>query len=139
MRKTFLATLALIAVGACFAFTVQDDHYKNLKILPKDITEKQLDSVMHHFNVSLGVRCNFCHVRDTVNNKMDFASDGNKHKLVAREMMTMTYKINEKYFDLAGGKKDLNTQLMVTCYTCHHGKTEPETKGVEAPRPDRKP
>ena len=76
---------------------------------------------------SLGVTCQFCHVGDDSTGNWDFAADDNKHKLVARNMMKMTDKINDKYFDLTGGKKDLNTRLMVTCYTCHHGKKEPET------------
>ena len=61
---------------------------------------------------------------------MDFAADDNKHKLVARNMMVMTNKINDKYFDVTGGKKNINAQLMVTCYTCHHGGTEPATQPV---------
>jgi hypothetical protein len=114
-------------VGASFAFTNDEPKYKNLKILPKNITEKQMDSVMHHFTGSLGVRCNFCHVRTADGKGWDHASDSNKHKLVARNMMKMTDKINDKYFDVTGGKKNLNARLMVTCYTCHHGNTDPAT------------
>ena len=44
--------------------TTHEPHFKNLKILPKDISEHDLDSVMHHFTASLGVKCNFCHVRN---------------------------------------------------------------------------
>ncbi len=44
--------------------------------------------------------------------KLDFASDENEHKLIARDMMRMTMKINKKYF--RNEKQDA-----ITCYTCH--------------------
>lgn len=140
MNRTFLVTLGLIAMTTVsLAFTSNDPDYKNLKVLPKNITRQQMDSVMHHFSNSLGVRCNFCHVRNDSTKAWDFASDENKHKLAAREMMKMMDKINDKYFDVTGGKRDLSTQLMVTCYTCHHGSTEPATRPVIQERPQQRP
>jgi hypothetical protein len=129
MKKS-LSTIAAFAVmiTISLAFTKDDPGYKNLKVLPKNITAQQLDSVMEHFSKSLGVTCKFCHIGDEATDNWDFASDENKHKLVAREMMKMTDKINDKYFNMTGSKRDLNTPLMVTCFTCHHGKTEPEVK-----------
>ncbi len=139
MKRTILFTLAFAGmVALSLAFTGKEDPlYKNLKVLPKNINKEQLDSVMHHFTASLNVKCNYCHVRNEETKKMDFASDDNKHKLVARDMIKMMHKINDKYFDVTGSKKDrLNTQLMVTCYTCHHGATDPVTK---APKPEPRP
>ena len=141
MKKSLLVTLGLVAmVAMSLAFTKQEDPtYKNLKILPKNITKEQLDSVMHHFTASLNVKCNFCHVRNEEAKAWDFASDDNKHKLVARDMMKMMDKINDKYFNVTGAKKSLDAQLMVTCYTCHHGSTEPATKTPprqQRPQPD---
>jgi hypothetical protein len=129
MKKTAFVLITLVSlVAMSFRITKKEDPiYKNLKVLPKNITKEQMDSVMHHFTVSLGVKCNFCHVRNEATNTWDMASDGNKHKLVAREMMKMTEKINDKYFDVTGSK-GLNAKLMVTCYTCHHGKAEPDVK-----------
>jgi hypothetical protein len=49
----------------------------------------------------------------------------------------MMDKINDKYFDVTGGKRDLDARLMVTCYTCHHGNTEPPTRPVMTERPQR--
>ena len=134
MKKTlFVLTAFTLMILVSFAFTGKDDPiYKNLKILPKNTTKEQMDSVMHHFSASLGVRCNYCHIRNEETKKWDFASDENKHKLVARNMMVMTDKINDKYFDVTGGKKNLNAQLMVTCYTCHGGKEHP-AKFASAP------
>ena len=55
---------------------------------------------------------------------MDFASDANEHKAIARQMVRMTNKLNSKYFDVKAGK-DLSGRLEVTCYTCHNGKADP--------------
>ena len=143
MKKTFLATLGFIGlVALSCAVTKQNNgnsQYKNLKILPKDITHEQMDSVMHHFTGSLNVRCNFCHTR-TQDGKWDYASDSSKHKLVARDMMHMTNDLNKKYFNLTGGAMTITTPLMVTCYTCHHGSTEPAMKvPPRQERPQQRP
>lgn len=128
MKKTALALTFLVSIMAMsFAIGKDDPKYKNLKILPKNITKAQMDSVMHHFSMSLNVKCNFCHVRTDSTKTWDFASDANKHKLAAREMMTMTQKINDKYFEVTN-TKSLNAKLMVTCYTCHHGSPDPSTQ-----------
>lgn len=130
MKKTLLVLTVLISFAAMsFKLTRQEDPiFKNLKVLPKNITKDQMDSVMKSYAAALDVKCNFCHVRKTDSLKTwDYASDGNKHKLVARQMITMTNKINEKYFNVTG-KKNLEASLMVTCYTCHNGKPEPEVK-----------
>lgn len=132
MKKTLLVTATFIfVIIASFAFSPKEEpRYKNLRILPKNVTHEQMDSVMHHFTASLNVKCNFCHVRNEDSKQWDFASDDNKHKLVARNMMKMTQKINDKYFDVTGAKNNLNAQLMVTCYTCHHGSKEPAVTPV---------
>ena len=97
---------------------------QNLKVLPKNTTKQQLDSVMKHFTVALGVKCNFCHVYNQEQKSMDFASDGNNHKDVARYMMKMTNKINEKYFEVKKAER-MDADLEVSCYTCHSGKAHP--------------
>jgi len=124
-KSTGLLLLFCLIVSTLLAFRQTPNRFKNLKILPADITEKQLDSVMDHFNNSLGVKCGFCHVKN--DKGIDYASDGNKHKLIARTMMEMTNKINDSFFNYTGEPRDLDTQLMVTCFTCHNGKKEPES------------
>jgi hypothetical protein len=139
MKKTALVTLGLtLMVIISLSFTRDEPHFKNLKILPKNITEEQMDSVMHHFSLSLGVRCTFCHKHSEDMKTWDFASDENKHKLRAREMMKLTQKINSKYFDVAGSKR-ITASLMVTCYTCHHGSNDPSTKPPMQPRTEQRP
>src|SRR5947209_18898767 len=118
MKKTFLFSIGmvlLVIVSVSFtksvSNTVDEPQYKNLKILPKNINKEQLDSVMHHFSLSLGVRCTFCHVHSDDMKTWDFASDDNKHKLTARQMMKMMQKINDKYFSVSNTKK-LDAQLL---------------------------
>lgn len=132
MTKSFLVVLALVgAVAISSAFTKHSNPaWKNLKILPQNTTEKQMDSIMHHYSVSLNVGCEFCHVKtvNAGNEEWDMASDKNKHKLKTREMMLMTNEINNKYFPYGGKAEELTTALTVTCYSCHNGHKEPLVK-----------
>ncbi len=100
MKKSFLIIIACIAGVFIFqAFTTSyEPPFKNLQVLPKDIPGHDLDSVMHHFTASLGVKCNFCHVRIEEERKMDFASDAKPEKKIARKMMLMAIDINKNYF-----------------------------------------
>jgi hypothetical protein len=140
MRKSLLITALFTAVvTASLAFTADEPLYKNLKVLPKNTTKQQMDSVMRHFTASLGVKCNFCHVRNEAANTMDWASDGNKHKLIARDMMRMTAKINKKYFNVSGGTKSLDAKLLVTCYSCHHGQEDPPVNPPRVEGPQQGP
>jgi hypothetical protein len=70
--------------------------FKNLKVLPKDISKEQLDTIMHRFGAALGVRCNFCHAFK--DGKPDFPSDEKQEKDIARYMLHMTSEINMKIF-----------------------------------------
>ena len=100
MKKSLLVILWCMASVIIFqAFTtLYEPPFKNLQILPKDISEHDLDSVMHHFTAALGVKCNFCHVRNEAAKQMDFASDDKPEKKVARKMMLMAIDINKNYF-----------------------------------------
>jgi Photosynthetic reaction centre cytochrome C subunit len=102
MKKSYLIILScFISVFIFQAFTSPKvPPYKNLKILSNDISEHDLDSVMRHFTASLGVKCNFCHVRNEDEHKMDFASDDKPEKMIARKMMLMAIDINKNYFKM---------------------------------------
>jgi hypothetical protein len=65
---------------------------------------------------------------------MDFASDANEHKGVARSMMKMTARLNKKYFHV-NNSKSLDAKLEITCYSCHNGKANPAT--MPPPPPPR--
>lgn len=138
INKKILVTLCLSSVIAVVALTSmkpEEEHkFKNLKVLPKNITDKQLDHVMDEWAHSLGVHCNFCHVRIEAEKKMDFASDAKPEKEMARHMYKMMNKINQKYFE---AKKDSLGMVMtsgVNCYTCHRGESHPEVKVPEGRR-----
>jgi photosynthetic reaction center cytochrome c subunit len=83
--------------------------FKNVQVL-KNIPAHQLFPAMQFIASSLGVRCEFCHVRG------DFSSDAKHAKLVARKMIEMEFSIDNANF---GGRK------VVTCYTCHRGSPHP--------------
>jgi hypothetical protein len=142
MKKTLLVTLAFVGLVAVSCAVTQmkssgpdNPMYKNLKVLPKNTTKEQMDSVMHHFTASLNVKCNFCHTFNQEEKKMDWVSDANKHKLIARQMMTMTNDLNKKHFNQGGGDITLSSKLAVTCYTCHHGATDPAVSAPQQTKP----
>jgi cytochrome c553 len=129
-RKFIVVAAMAITVTSAVAFTAPtppDNGFKNLKILPKDITHEKLGKIMHEFNDALGVKCGFCHApsQDTSNHHPDFASDAKPEKEIARSMMKMTVKINKKFFE-AKHPAIGEAGLSVTCVTCHHGEAHPE-------------
>lgn len=140
MKKFVTVGLFLVAIATMsFVISKDEPRYKNLKILPKDITKDQMDSVMHHFAGALGQKCNFCHVFNQEQKTMDFASDEKQAKETAREMMKMMIKLNKKFFEVKDSK-ELGSKLQVTCFTCHHGEEHPGTqpmmhKGPPPPPP----
>ncbi|HTA27936.1 MAG TPA: c-type cytochrome [Bacteroidia bacterium] len=107
----------------------EDEGFKNLKVLPKNTTEEQLDSVMGEFSISLGVRCGFCHARkaDTTKKGLDFASDKKDEKNIARNMYKMTAYLNANYFNWNNSTRP-DTIHYVVCYTCHRGTHTPDAK-----------
>ena len=104
----------------------------NLKVLPKDLTGRQVRDIMEKFAGSLGVKCDFCHTADPKNvgadgrPRMNFADDSKPDKQIARIMYTMTQQMNSDYIKKA---MDLDPDDMgspVTCGTCHRGHKMPE-------------
>jgi hypothetical protein len=95
----------------------------------KNIKDKQLDSVMGNWSISLGVRCNFCHARkaDTTKRGLDFPSDTKEEKEAARNMFKMTAYINANFFNWNNSTRP-DTIHAVVCYTCHRGTHEPDSK-----------
>jgi len=131
-RKTLVFILVSLFIVAGIAATnpPEDEKFKNLKVLPKNISKDDLDKVMDGFKAALGVKCNFCHApfKDTSNHHLDFASDDKPEKNIARKMMKMTQKINKKYFDY---NKNEQGEFVPTveCMTCHRGKEHPGGPG----------
>jgi len=101
--------------------------WKNLKVLPQDISRDSLFFVMETFNASLGVKCSYCHASQKDDStKLDFSSDEKRHKIIARGMLEMTNDINEKYFLPHMRDPKPKQVTRVHCITCHRGTTNPE-------------
>lgn len=102
---------------------------RNLKILPLDISDARLDSIMQTYNKALGVNCAFCHVKPRFNigskDSLDYVSDAEPMKENARKMMQMTIHINKTYFNFEGNKQPDYLLKVVTCKTCHKGEPFP--------------
>lgn len=102
---------------------------RNLKVLPKNISKDDLVKVMDEWKGALGVKCNFCHAASADNpRKMNWASDAKPEKEMARQMFTMTGKINKKFFHAKKGTDGMMAMEAVNCNTCHHGEAHPEVK-----------
>jgi hypothetical protein len=130
VNKQFAVVITLAAVAAGLgtaATTVKPEKKKsetqfvNLKVLPKDISSKDLQEIMaDDFEDGLGVSCGFCHANAKDGHGLDFVSDAKPEKEIARAMMRMTIGINKKYFKIKHpviGKAGLT----VTCNSCHKG------------------
>lgn len=127
-----IAGLSAVVVIATAATTIKTKPepkpggYVNLKVLPKDISSKDLQTIMvDDFQDGLGVTCSFCHANNQDGHGLDFVSDAKPEKEIARAMMRMTIGINKKYFKLKHPLIGSNT-LTVNCNTCHRGEAFPE-------------
>ncbi len=123
-KKIWIALLLLVTVMLAGFVSSVPGRAKNLKVLPKDITDEKLDSIMQSYNKALSVCCDFCHAKDKKGDT-DFASDDNPVKEVARNMLRMTIDINKNYFNTNPKQHPayLNT---VKCITCHKGDAYPQ-------------
>lgn len=95
------------------------DEFKNLQVLPKDISKQELVTTMRGFADALGVRCKYCHVGPDNLQGMDFATDELPTKKAAREMLKMVGAINKDH--LAKLETERDTKVRVSCMTCHRG------------------
>jgi hypothetical protein len=126
-KKIFTTITILISliIAAVAAVKPGKSKHKNLKILPQDISDEKLDSIMKSYTVALGVKCDFCHTQvKSFPDSLDYASDAEPMKEEARKMMRMTIYINQThfYFDENERPEYLKT---VTCKTCHRGEPFP--------------
>lgn len=99
---------------------------KNLKVLPGDMTGRQVRDVMDGWTDALGVECSTCHVRDATSAasdgrpRYDYADDSKQEKRTARVMYAMTQEINARYLSTVP-----NSGIPVSCGTCHRGHLSP--------------
>jgi hypothetical protein len=121
-----LSVFVVTAVASIKSENPPVREFKNLKVLPKNISSKELSKIMvDEFQDDLGVSCNFCHAENKDTQRPDYASDEKPEKQIARAMMLMTIGINKKYFKL---KRPMigDSTLAITCATCHHGQPHPD-------------
>jgi Photosynthetic reaction centre cytochrome C subunit len=130
ITKTRLLTITCVVFFVVLGIAATSMPHKkprNLKVLPKDITDEKLDSIMHTYNKALGVNCGFCHTPHHKNfpDSLNYAIDENPMKEDARKMMRLTIQINKDffYYDTAQRPEYLK---VVTCITCHRGEAFPE-------------
>ena len=127
IKKQFITALlltALVTAGVA-AVKLPKTKHKNLKILPQDISESMLDSIMESYTKALGVSCKFCHVPfKNFPDSLDFASDDEPMKENARKMMRMTIHLNKTYFNFDSTVRPEYLKV-VNCKTCHRGEPFP--------------
>jgi hypothetical protein len=137
-RSALLLTVLTLAAGfgATPAGAVWPPEPSNLQIFPADVDVEALVETMKSVARALGVRCQFCHIGEEGMPlaEFDFASDENKHKVMARRMFEMVRVINQDHIqplhDEFEGADEPVTR--VRCVTCHRGQTKPT---VEDPPP----
>ena len=122
----FFGLVVIVFVGIAASKPVAFKE-RNLKVLPKDISDADLDSVMEGYAKALNVDCAFCHAENKTKTDIDFASDDKPEKEITRMMMKLTAAINKDYFDYTIIYKAGET-MAVSCYTCHDGFPRPELK-----------
>ena len=125
--KKLIAVVALsgfVFIGIAAVDEPVNNEFKNLQVLPKNITADSLDKIMDGFNAGLGVNCKFCHAENKELHKIEFEKDDKPEKEIARKMMGMTMDINKNYFQFNEEVTAAQIQA-VTCYTCHKGEPIP--------------
>lgn len=136
-KLIIVSLLSCIISVSIFSFTNKQQSpvkFKNLKVLPQDISDEDLDKVMDGFKAALGVKCGFCHAPSKENpKKSDMASDDNPRKDITREMMRMTQEMNMKYISKIPHADSVRLQ-MLTCNTCHRGATKPFGEPLVKPK-----
>jgi hypothetical protein len=94
----------------------------NLRVLPKDTDPTEMRELMSRYAQELGVKCAFCHVRNPQTQRLDYVSDDNPRKQIARVMIRMVDDINNKYLAQIS---DPRYAERIGCGNCHHGQSSP--------------
>src|SRR5690554_7142113 len=63
-----------------YALNNEQGEWKNLKVLPHDITKDSLMGLMRGYNKALGVKCVYCHVPKKKEKKLNLLTNENKKK-----------------------------------------------------------
>ena len=138
-RKKSISVLLIIGVVVLMtqlsAFKpkpAEDSHqsqtkWKNLTVLPQDISKDSLNFLMDGYSNALSVNCDHCHAVSKDNpKKLDFASDDKIEKEIARGMIHMTDEINKNFFQPYFPDPKPEQVFVVGCVMCHRGAVNPE-------------
>lgn len=130
LRALCLLAVPAAALAAAAPLGAQiPERFENLKVLPTDIPRDSLIQVMRGFALSLGVRCEYCHVQNPPGadgrQTMDFKSDDKPEKEKARFMMRMTRDLNATVLPHVPHRRE--PRVAVGCVTCHRGLPVPTT------------
>ncbi|HEX4931584.1 MAG TPA: c-type cytochrome [Gemmatimonadaceae bacterium] len=131
-RRSFVVFCLAVPAVPVVAGAQQQEGFKNLQVLPKDMARPELLNVMRRFTSSLGLRCNDCHVVKNpgqMPEQLDAAADDKELKKIARQMLQMTMDINGKYLAQTG--RTFTARTRVGCETCHRGASKPRTLAAE--------
>lgn len=135
-RTVFHCTVAIIFLAACSAGAQRpagpspedsanpaEQVFKNIQVL-KGTPANQIVPSMQFIANSLGVECDFCHVRGA------FEKDDKEPKKTARQMIQMQMAINRNNFK---GERE------VTCFSCHRGAPNPVGVPIIAEEEPKRP
>jgi len=137
VRRILFGVLLIVLLASWNAKTAQtqsadkpvEQVRKNIQVL-RGLPDSQLFLVMNFVGDSLGVNCDYCHVRGDKNPQTGeynwlWEKDDKPMKLVGREQMRMTLELNRINF---------KSEPVITCYTCHRGSLKPERLAPLPPR-----
>ncbi len=97
---------------------------KNLQVIPDTVKGSQLRQIMRRFSFALGEQCSYCHARAEDGDGLDFESDANDRKRVAREMIKLVRHVNQVSASLYPDNPDHQPTSFV-CTSCHRGQANP--------------
>jgi hypothetical protein len=131
--KPALHVLIAMTILVSFAINAAEEkkdifaNPQNLKVLPKEISSKELSDTMKGFALGLGVRCETCHVGEAGQplDTFDFESDEKAMKRKARVMVRMLADVNSDYVPQLNEIEDA-IRVEVRCVTCHRGRPQPK-------------
>ena len=137
--KRVLAVLACMGLSAAFlSAALLGTAFRSAVLVAQEPTPAREPPVaaqprtprpnMQAMNEALGVKCSYCHVPHArVKDELDYKSNENPRKRVARLMVAMTADINASIPSAV--LKSAGDSTLVTCATCHRGVADPRPLG----------
>ena len=131
-----LVTAIVLAGAACAAASSPaaaqiPTEFRNLQVLPEDISRDSLILLMRSFSFATGLRCEGCHVLGENGSFRGarFHLDDKLTKRRARYMLRMVNRLNDEV--LPGLPERDRPALRVECKTCHRGQRRPHLLRTE--------